>query len=757
MMKIIFNIYIFLLKFKSLKKIIFLIIFLLSNILISQNEKKELFVKYTDNKIVIDGILNEIDWSLTKGINDFYEYRPNYNNNPKNPATIKILNDDKFLYIGIKIMVNENDLRAGSLKRDFDATVSDFIALVFDTFNDATNAFVVGSNHLAIQRDLLLFNGGVPVGQSYDMTWDIKWTSKSFIEKDYYTTEWKIPLSSFRFREGETKWRFGSYQRDSKNTAWNMWHKVPEDQDFSDMAFLGNMYFEKPLKKSKSKKSFIPYINGISSYDFENQNKFNDFEFGGDAKFVIDNSLTLDLTVNPDFSQVEVDDQITNLTRFEVSLPEKRQFFIENSDLFSGFGDRGDSNPFFSRRIGIAKDLDGNSIQNKIIAGLRLSGKINNDFRIGLINMLTEEDVENHIASNNNTVLALQHKVFNRSNISFLFINRESIKDYDFESSNNSFNRVVGVDYNLASSDSKWQGKYYFHKSITPNLNDDDISAGFRTNYNSRKINFKVGALYIGDNFNSDLGYIKRKSIYKIDPRISYTFWAENKKILNHQLEIAPFVTWMSNLNNQLSDYFIFTKWDVEFKSGVNFNISLRNQYTYLFDEFDPTGINNGNSLPANSSYHYNNYEIEFNNYFTSSKFKYRLEQNFGEFYNGNKISSQISLGYRFEPIFTGSIELNYDKVSLPELYNSANIFLIAPKIEFTFSKDIYWSSLIQYSNQTENLSFNSRIQWRFAPLSDLFLVYNDNYYTENRYNSIFIPRVKNRSINLKLTYWLDI
>tara|TARA_S200000501_G_scaffold244762_1_gene229138 strand:- start:1067 stop:3337 length:2271 start_codon:yes stop_codon:yes gene_type:complete len=756
-MKIIFNIYIFLLKFKSLKKIIFLIIFLLSNILISQNEKKELFVKYTDNKIVIDGILNEIDWSLTKGINDFYEYRPNYNNNPKNPATIKILNDDKFLYIGIKIMVNENDLRAGSLKRDFDATVSDFIALVFDTFNDATNAFVVGSNHLAIQRDLLLFNGGVPVGQSYDMTWDIKWTSKSFIEKDYYTTEWKIPLSSFRFREGETKWRFGSYQRDSKNTAWNMWHKVPEDQDFSDMAFLGNMYFEKPLKKSKSKKSFIPYINGISSYDFENQNKFNDFEFGGDAKFVIDNSLTLDLTVNPDFSQVEVDDQITNLTRFEVSLPEKRQFFIENSDLFSGFGDRGDSNPFFSRRIGIAKDLDGNSIQNKIIAGLRLSGKINNDFRIGLINMLTEEDVENHIASNNNTVLALQHKVFNRSNISFLFINRESIKDYDFESSNNSFNRVVGVDYNLASSDSKWQGKYYFHKSITPNLNDDDISAGFRTNYNSRKINFKVGALYIGDNFNSDLGYIKRKSIYKIDPRISYTFWAENKKILNHQLEIAPFVTWMSNLNNQLSDYFIFTKWDVEFKSGVNFNISLRNQYTYLFDEFDPTGINNGNSLPANSSYHYNNYEIEFNNYFTSSKFKYRLEQNFGEFYNGNKISSQISLGYRFEPIFTGSIELNYDKVSLPELYNSANIFLIAPKIEFTFSKDIYWSSLIQYSNQTENLSFNSRIQWRFAPLSDLFLVYNDNYYTENRYNSIFIPRVKNRSINLKLTYWLDI
>jgi len=739
-----------------LKKFLFVFLLLISSLLISQNSNKELFVKYTKNEIIIDGILNESDWDLVKGVNDFYEYRPNYNNKPKNPANIKILNDDKFLYVGVKILVNKNDLRAGSLKRDFDATVSDFIALVFDTFNDATNAFVVGSNHLGIQRDLLLFNGGVPVGQSYDMTWNIKWTSKSFIADDYYTTEWRIPLSSFRYREGETKWRFGSYQRDSKNTAWNMWHKVPENQDFSDMAFLGDMIFEKPLKKSKSKKTFIPYINGISANDYENQNKFNEFEFGGDAKFVIDNSLTLDLTINPDFSQVEVDDQITNLTRFEIFLPEKRQFFIENSDLFSSFGDRGDSNPFFSRRIGIAKDLDGNNIQNKIIAGLRLSGKINNDFRVGLLNMLTEEDLKNNIASNNNTVLALQHKVFNRSNISFLFINRESIKDYDFESEN-PYNRVIGIDYNLASSDSKWEGKYYFHKSITPNLDSDDISAGFRTNYNSRNINFKVGALYIGDNFNSDLGYIKRKSIYKIDPRVGYTYWPENKKILNYEFEIAPFITWASDFNSLLSDYFIFTKWDVNFKSGVNFNISLRNQYTYLFDEFDPTGINNGNSLPANSDYYYNNYEIEFNNYFSSDKFTYRVEQNFGEFYNGNKTSSQISLGYRFEPIFTGSIELNYDKVSLPELYNSADIFLVAPKFEFTFSKDLYWSSLIQYSNQTENLSFNSRLQWRFAPLSDLFLVYNDNYYTENRYNSIFIPRVKNRSINLKLTYWLDI
>ena len=114
--------------------------------------------------------------------------------------------------------------------------------------------------------------------------------------------------------------------------------------------------------KSKSKKTFIPYINAISSNDYENQNKFNDLEFGGDVKFVIDNSLTLDLTINPDFSQVEVDDQLVNLTQFELRLPEKRQFFTQNSDLFTDFGQTRDAEPFFSRRIGITKDLEGNTI-----------------------------------------------------------------------------------------------------------------------------------------------------------------------------------------------------------------------------------------------------------------------------------------------------------------------------------------------------------------------------------------------------------
>ena len=387
-----------------LKKILFIFLFLITYISEAYNDKKELFVKYTDNEIIVDGVLNESDWSLTSPATNFYESFPNHGITSKNQAIIKVMNDDNFLYVGIKVFVKKEDLKSNTLRRDFQAGNSDNITMIFDTFNDGNNAFVIGSNHLGIQRDMLLFNGGNGM-RDWDMTWDIKWFSESKIYDDFYITEWKIPLAAFKYREGETKWRVNSYMRNTKSNSWIAWSLAPENLMFFNLAFTGDMYFERPLEKSVSKKSFIPYINSIAYNDFQNTIKGDDFEFGGDAKFILDNSLTLDLTVNPDFSQVEVDQQVTNLTRFEISLPEKRQFFIENSDLFTELGNGREARPFFSRRIGIAKDLNGNNIQNKIIAGLRLSGNINKKLRVGLLNMQTEQDLDNEISAFNNSII----------------------------------------------------------------------------------------------------------------------------------------------------------------------------------------------------------------------------------------------------------------------------------------------------------------------------------------------------------------
>ena len=207
----------------------------------SQSDKKEIFVKFTDNEINADGVLDEPDWSLAKTAYGFYEYFPDYSADSKNPAEIKVMHDEEFLYVGIKVMGDSKKLKVNSLKRDFQAPTSDNITMIFDTFNDATNAFVIGSNHIGVQRDMLMFNGGVDIRNSWDMTWDVKWMCESKIYDNYYITEWKIPFNVFKYREGETKWRVGAYQRNTENKAWNLWHQVPKNQEFSNLAFMGDM------------------------------------------------------------------------------------------------------------------------------------------------------------------------------------------------------------------------------------------------------------------------------------------------------------------------------------------------------------------------------------------------------------------------------------------------------------------------------------------------------------------------------------
>ena len=738
-----------------MKKKILIFLFALPNLLISQNQKKDLFVKFTENKITIDGILDESDWSIARTASNFYESFPDHGKKSNNQAFIKIMNDDNFLYVGVKVMVKRKNLKSNSLRRDFQAQNSDNITLIFDTFNDGNNAFVIGSNHLGIQRDMLLFNGGNGL-RDWDMTWDIKWFCKSKVYEDFYVTEWKIPLSSFKYREGETKWGFNSYMRNTESKSWISWNLAPENLFFFNLAYTGTMYFEKPLISSKQKKSFIPYINTIAYNDFQENKNGNDFEFGGDAKYVIDNSLTLDLTFNPDFSQVEVDQQVTNLTRFEVSFPEKRQFFIENSDLFSQLGNSREARPFFSRRIGIAKDLEGNNIQNKINAGIRLSGNINNRLRVGILNMLTGADIENKISAYNNSIFILQQKMFSRSNLNTFIISKDATGDYDFLSNDEKFNRVVGFDYNLRDASGNWNGKYYFHKSFSPENNDDSTSFGISTTYESTNISLRAAGSYIGKNFRSDLGFIRRTDIIKLYPEIRYTFWPKESKLINHSFEVTPVYIFKPSLNNETSDYYIISKWDGVIRDGSRINFTMWNRYTFLYEDFDPSGTNNGESLPANSGYHYTNFDFSFDSD-DSKDFNFKINPSFGKFYNGNKTSIDIELTNRIRPKFISSIEMKYDKVKLPAPYSSANIFLIAPRLDFTFTKNLYLATLFQYSNQDDNLSINTRLQWRFAPLSDLFIVYNDNYFTENRYDSIFIPRVTSRSINLKLTYWLDI
>ena len=367
---------------------LFLLFFFIAH---SQELPKKFTVKYITDQITLDGALDEAIWEEADGPKDFQQYFPTDSVLAQHQTVIKMLVSETTLYIGMIQYAPGNDYTIPSLERDYRAGNSDNISLLFDTFNDGTNAFLFGINAYGVRREALIAGGGVSFDNaSFNVAWDVKWKGETKLYDNYYTAELAIPLTSFKFKEGETKWRFQSYRFEFQSNERSVWPKIPQNQNVANLAFMGDMHFERPLGKSRTPFALIPYVNTIALEDFEGDSRETDIQFGGDAKISIGNSMNLDVTINPDFSNVEVDAIFTNLTRFEIGLPERRQFFIDNADLFGTFGDTRDANPFFSRRIGIAEDTAGNTIENKILAGARLSGKLDENWRLGFFSIQTD-------------------------------------------------------------------------------------------------------------------------------------------------------------------------------------------------------------------------------------------------------------------------------------------------------------------------------------------------------------------------------
>jgi len=711
-------------------------------------EKRSVFVKKISDKIQLDGILDEVIWDQAEIATDFWQMFPTDSLRSTNSTTVKLLYDDTHIYIGAKAIGIGDDFMVSSLKRDFSARSNDNVTFLFDTFRDGQNAFLFGVNAYGVQREGLISDRGVAIS-GFNLTWDIKWLAESTINGDSFTIEIAIPLNSIKYPEGSQRWGFQSYRYDMQSNERSSWSPVPQNQIPVNLGFLGELVFEKPLSKNKTPLYLIPYTNILSSNDFSANPTSNSITLGGDLKIAVGNGLNLDVTLNPDFSNVEVDNIITNLTRFEISLPEKRQFFIDNGDLFGNFGGSREAIPFFSRRIGIAKDPDGNTIQNNILGGIRLSGKLDENWRIGFLSIQNQEDLNNQITSNNNAMFALQRKIFNQSQIGAFIVNRESVKDYEFLKDEDRYNRVIGLDYNLNSANNRWTGKFYTHKSFQPDDNEGNLSSGGSIAYNTRIWQFSSKLIYVDQDFRSDLGFIPRSGIIKTGISGGRTFYPKKGKINSHSIQLSDYSWYQKSLDYQKTDHNRRLEYTMELKKQDQLAFTIRDQYIFLSSAFDPTRSENGIPLPSDEGYNFNEWSLEYQSN-VARLFNFSSEVSYGSFFNGTRFSVKGTTQFRVQPKLAMSLLWDYNQIRLPNPYPSANIILVSPKIELTLNKKLFWSTLVQYSNQTENLGINSRLQWRFAPLSDLFLVYNDNYYTRE-FGPVY------RSINLKLTYWLSL
>jgi hypothetical protein len=648
-----------------------------------------------------------------------------------------------------------------SLRRDYRGEANDGVTFVFDTFKDRTNAFMFGINPFGVQREGLISNGGNN-GGDLSLNWDNKWFSAAKIHDEYWTAEVAIPFKSIRFKHGLDSWFVNFYRIDSHHAERSTWAPIPRNYDILTLAFGKELIWDKPLKNPGGNISLIPFTAARATKDYTAEEPAEkELAFGGDAKIAVGPALNLDLTVNPDFSQVEVDQQVTNLDRFEIFFPERRQFFLENADLFANFG-FDDSTPFFSRRIGVAKDTStGQNVQNIIYAGARLSGKINNNVRVGLLSMQAGSDKEIGLPSINYTVAALQHKVFTRSNIGLIFVNKQALQDSigaEFTTKPDDYNRMVGVDYNLASKDNAWAGKFYYHRSFEDNQPDSAYAAGAYINYNTLRWNVEVFTRSTGANYNPEVGFVRRKDIQQAASSVFYNLYPASGKLQSHGP--GADVDFVGNQIYGLLDWDANMLYQFKFNNTAYIRLRFRHQYTYLYDSFDPSG-SGGLELPANSEY---NAWLFRGEAFTNQRKKFTgyLEWRMGEYFNGNALGLYGTVSYRYQPWGMTSIDFSYDRIRLPDPYKDSDLILIGPRIDFTFSRKLFWTTFVQYNSQIENLNINSRLQWRFAPVSDIFLVYTDNYFTSSFTDAgtskIYRPwQPKQRAIVFKITYWLNL
>ncbi|WP_420387734.1 DUF5916 domain-containing protein [Roseivirga sp.] len=729
-------------------------LFLIPVLSLSQ-ERKSVHIKEAVDPIVLDGQLNEQSWQSAEATSDFWLNFPTDTLLASTQTEMKFTYDDKFIYIGAKLYNVEN---AGyvtpSLRRDFRGAGNDMFTISFDTFDDRTNAFQFGINPFGVRREGLVTNGGAQRG-NLSLDWENKWFGEVTRTEEYWMVEMAIPFKSIRYKEGNQVWNINSYRIDSNNGERSIWSPVPRNFALYSQAHTGQLIWDKPPKKPGANISVIPYIS--TSMDAEGGYFDNDdntdiprtsnssFDAGFDAKVAVGPSMNLDITVNPDFSQVEVDQQVTNLDRFEIFFPERRQFFLENADLFGEFGSDG-LRPFFSRRIGVSRDENtGVNVQNKIKFGARLSGKLNNNWRLGVLNMQAAEIEDINLPQINYTVTALQRKVFARSNLGFIFVNKQDLAN----GSNNNFNqynRVLGLDYNLASPNNRWNGKFFFHKSFDKVNSNDNYAASANILYST--INWQIEGLIqsVGDNYNPEVGFARRNSYDRSSLSIQKNYYPESASIQR----ISPSLSYEGYANTYLgtTDYQVSAGLEFSMLNTSSINLTLNENYIYLFSAFDPTRDGN-QQLPEGSDYNYTNLQVRYNGD-TRNAFYINLNANAGQYFNGTRTRLGGSLNYRIQPYGLITMDFNYNRIRLPEPYGDADLFLIGPRFDITFTKKLFWTTFIQYNSQIDNLNINSRIQWRFKPVSDVFIAYTDNYFPDDFTN-------KNRALVIKVTYWLNL
>ncbi|HEY3439418.1 MAG TPA: DUF5916 domain-containing protein [Paludibaculum sp.] len=713
-----------------------------------QNESYQMHIHRAPAPIVIDGSAHEAGWQTAEVVNDFWMVLPMDKGKANVRTDVRMTYDDHNLYLSAICYHGDvpGPFMVESLRRDWAFGKNDNFIFFLDTFDDQTSGFTFGVNAAGAQWDGILYEGG-----KADLSWDNKWTSAVKTYDDRYELEIAIPFKSIRYKKANQRWGVNFSRLDLKTTEKSSWTPIPRHFPTASLAHTGVLIWDEPPPGAGPNISVIPYaLGGVSSDQVANSPTATRHDVGVDVKVALGSALNLDFTANPDFSQVDVDQQVTNLDRYELFFPEKRQFFLENGDLFANFG-YATIRPFFSRRIG----LGGVPIR----FGARLSGKLNKDWRIGAMNMQTGGVDEQGLPAQNFSVFALQRRIFARSNISFMLVDKEStaFQPAGMTPVPSAYNRNFGAEYNLASKDNLWTGKVLYLKSFVSGGREGGAAYAGHLQYNSRRWLLNGQVENVDEHYSAEVGYVPRHGYRRAASTISYTFLPVGGRILSHGpiLTSSNFLDW----HGSLSDYETAMGYTVTTRSGDVLATTAGADYVRLLQPFDPT--NSGREkLDTGSIHRWKFWTTKFDSK-PQSLFRYGFSSLYGGYYaGGTRLNLTGTAGYRVQPYVSLGGTVSYNDIRLREPWGHTTFWLIGPRFDVTLTNTLYFTTFVQYNEQQKNMNVNTRVQWRYKPASDLFLVWTDNYmpdYLQPGQNTPGLFTTKNRALVLKWTYWWNL
>jgi hypothetical protein len=343
-------------------------------------------------------------------------------------------------------------------------------------------------------------------------------------------------------------------------------------------------------------------------------------------------------------------------------------------------------------------------------------------------------------------VATLQQKVFSRSNVGAFFVNKQlTVSPDETTERARRFNRVVGADYNLASRDNRWNGKAFYHRSITPQeySNDQALSAALR--YSTQQWEVDWAYDYVGEDYRAETGYIRRTGYHLVSPALEYRFYPSSEKLANH----GPGLRYRSIFSPRWkqTDQLMQLQYEIGFLDRSNLTFRLNRKFIRLRNPFDPTNAT-GDSLAAGTACRWNQGEILYQSG-PRNLLGYHLAVGHGGYYHGRRTFAEGYINYRFQPYGSMSVNISYNALKFPFPYRDVDFWLMGPKLDLTFTRSLFLTVFWQYNEQIDNVNTNVRFQWRYQPVSDFYLVYTDNYFPQSF-------RAKNRALVAKLSYWFN-